>query len=140
VRRPAECVTCGEVFDSASRDSRGWVRYRKSCSAECRQRGPLGRVTVEEVEFLLSTGMGRLEIAGVLGVAAASVARVMYRLGRPDLARRVEVPWAERRSVSAGRPMAPATSRRVACGAERGGCGCRDGSEDSVNAERRTAS
>lgn len=45
---------------------------------------------VEDVEWLLDSDETPSTIAARYGIASASVARALYRAGRPDLARRFE--------------------------------------------------
>lgn len=55
----------------------------------------------EDVEWLESTGAHESEWAGRLGTTAASLAKHLYRYGKPELARRVERLYrAERKAVA----------------------------------------
>jgi hypothetical protein len=54
---------------------------------------------VEELDFLVSQGCTRWEVAEAIGASCENLSRQAYRKGRPDLGRALNPEWSERNAA-----------------------------------------
>ena len=112
-----ECPVCGNDMP-AHRPKVN--KPRKYCSTACATQASLRRDAIaEDVEWLLSAGVGHTEIAARLKLKPGSVARALYRAGRPDLARpfnSLHVRSRDRQCVDCGGRCSHTSTRCTACG------------------------